>query len=518
MSSLAERPGGAPLARRGHDARQVIDTTRDHGAGRTAGGLIFIGLLVVFGAAGLALTIYPAAGILAAVPPALLVLNWVWRKPARGFYLLLAGTLIFEIFPLHFPDSLTDKFPFFLNLNNASSSAGLTGIPITPAEILMVSVVLIWFATGVARRTLALSGGPLVTAYLLFTAVVLAAEVHGILLSKGDWDKSLWELRPQVYGLLAFLMATNLITERGQIKVLAGVFFLAIIFKVGVGIYRYVVTLHGNTGAYEAIMAHEESYFYALFILATGAAIIWGRGVNRWLTLLLVAGSGLSLYAMLVNQRRAAELALIAGAATIMLLAIRFEGEHRGLWVALSVFTVLAASVFIVGYWDHTTGLAGQLVRPVRSLFLPDQRDYLSNIYRVAEDANLQVTFRTSPLFGIGFGIPMIVVFPMADISQTYPLWNYIPHNTLLWIGMRMGAIGWAAFWGLIAIAVLQACRQLRTRRDPLLNAVAAFAVAAIVAEIIQGYSDIQLDTYRNLIFFGAVLGILNRLPKLADA
>ena len=112
----------------------------------------------------------------------------------------------------------------------------------------------------------------------------------------------------------------------------------------------------------------------------------------------------------------------------------------------------------------------------------------------------------------------MFVIFPMADISYVYPLWNYIPHNTLLWIGMRMGALGWAVFWGLVGIAILQACRQLATRKDPLLNAVAAFAVAAIVAEIIQGYSDLQLDSYRNLIVFGVVLGLLSRLPKLADA
>jgi hypothetical protein len=67
-------------------------------------------------------------------------------------------------------------------------------------------------------------------------------------------------------------------------------------------------------------------------------------------------------------------------------------------------------------------------------------------------------------------------------------------------------------------MAILQACRQLATRRDPLINSFAAFAVAAIVAEMIQGYNDLQLDSYRNLIVFGAVLGLINRLPQLADA
>jgi O-antigen ligase len=240
--------------------------------------------------------------------------------------------------------------------------------------------------------------------------------------------------------------------------------------------------------------------------------------MKRPFTILLLLGAALSFFALIVNHRRAAELSLMAGLAVIMLLAIRFEDEHRSRWLGLSLMAILAVTVFTVASWDHQGGFSAELVRPIRSQFQPDQRDYLSNIYRISEDADIQFTFRTSPLFGIGFGIPMAAIFPMADISKIYPLWNYIPHNTLLWLGMRMGAIGYAAFFGLVAMAVLQACRQLASRRDPLLNAFAAFAVAAIAAEIVQGYSDLQLDTYRNLIVFGILLGLLNRLPKLADA
>jgi hypothetical protein len=484
---------------------------------RPVGTFIFLGLIAILVGVGLGLTIYPPLALLAVVPPFLLVINWVWRQPVRGLYILLAATLIFEIFPLGFPDSLTDHVPFFLNLNNANSSAGLSGIPITPAEIVMLSVIVIWLLAGVSRHNLTLASGPLVTAYLVFILVVVAAEIHGVF-GHGDWLKSLWELRPQAYGFVAFLMATNLVKERRQLRRLAAIALLAIAFKVGLALFRYFVTLHGNAAGYEAIMAHEESYFFALFILATIAALIWGRGVRRGTMALLVVGSAASFFALLVNHRRAAELALIAGVAAIMILAVRFEDEHRTRWLAITVLAVVIVTTFTVGYWNHTTGLTGELVRPIRSMFIPDQRDYLSNIYRVAEDANILANFKTSPLFGIGLGIPMFVIFPMADISYVYPLWNYIPHNTLLWIGMRMGALGFAVFWGLVGIAVLSASRQLATRKDPLLNTIAAFAVAAIVAEIIQGYSDLQLDSYRNLIVFGAVLGLLNRLPKLDDA
>jgi len=40
---------------------------------------------------------------------------------------------------------------------------------------------------------------------------------------------------------------------------------------------------------------------------------------------------------------------------------------------------------------------------------------------------------------------------------------------------------------------------------------------AAIVAEIAVGYADLQLESYRNLIFLGVLIGILNRLPQLPE-
>jgi O-antigen ligase len=110
----------------------------------------------------------------------------------------------------------------------------------------------------------------------------------------------------------------------------------------------------------------------------------------------------------------------------------------------------------------------------------------------------------------------MLYAFHMADISSLYPLWNYIPHNTLLWIGMRMGIIGFVTFFGLLAMATLQACRVARDTRDTFLRGAAIFAVVAIGMELAVGYVDLQLDMYRNLIFLGAVLGVIYRLPAIA--
>src|SRR4029077_2448596 len=215
--------------------------------------------------------------------------------------------------------------------------------------------------------------------------------------------------------------------------------------------------------------------------------------------------------------RRAGVYALAAAAGVIVLLAFRFEPSLRKRigWVAVAL--AVAGVFFIASAWDKQYGVQAQLVRPIRSLVDPSARDYSSDQYRVAETANLQLTFRTSPIVGVGFGSPFLIVYPMADISRLYSLWNVIPHNSLMWVGMRMGALGFAAFWALIGLAILEGCHVLATKREALVRAIAAFAIAAVVGEVIVGYADLQLEVYRNLIFIGVVLGVLNRLSSLPE-
>lgn len=479
------------------------------------GGVAFFILLAVLPPLGLVLLLYPPLIAIGIALPALLLVPWIWRKPLRGMYLLLGGTLLIEVFPLHFSDSLTDRVPLFLNLNNANSSAGLSGISITPAEILFLAVILIWLFQAISTRSLVLPRGPLVTAYMLFAVVLAAAEVHGMI-SGGNYLTSLWELRPQAYGFVAFLLTASLVKDRGDVRRLVYLFFAAVGFKAALSLFRYFVTLQRNTAGIESIMAHEESYFFAVFLIGVLAAVLWYAHRRQLWPLLLL--SPVVALALIVNHRRAGDLAGTVALAVVVVLAIRFQSAvSRERLVLLSFVAVLVAAVFLLTFWNYTSGTIGELVRPYRSLVEPDPRDASSNLYRVAENANILFTSRLSPLFGIGFGLPMRVVYPMADISNIYPLWNVIPHNTLLWIGMRMGVVGYMTFFGLIGIAVLTATRQLAIRKDPLLRAVAACAVAAIAAELVQGDLDLQLDSFRNLIFLGALLGVINRMPQLAD-
>jgi O-antigen ligase len=423
---------------------------------------------------------------------------------------MFGATLLFEIFPLNFSDSLTDRVQFFLNLSTSNSS--LQGVSITPFELLLVSVILIWIASSVAqRRPLELPKGPIVSAYAIYAAVVIAAEVRG-LASGGPYLTTLWELRPQAYALVAFFLTSSLVRSRGDLIRLASIFLSVVALKALIADYRYLVTLHGDYSGVEAVMAHEESYFFALFLVGALAAALWCR--RRWILISVIGLTPAVMLALIVNQRRAGVIALAAGIGLLLVLGIRFDLAKRRHLAVGSVLGVIAFALLLGIFWDHQSGVLGGFVRPFHSFYQPDPRDFLSNAYRQAENQNLLLTVRSSPIFGIGFGLPMLYVYPMADISKQYPLWNIIPHNTVLWIGMRMGVIGLAAFFGLIAMATLQAIRQ-GSRRDVFLRSVAIFAIAAIGMELVVGYVDLQLDNYRNLIFLGILLGVIQRLPRI---
>ena len=478
----------------------------------TAGDLdlrrLVVGFLLIAGAMCALFLVLPAGvALLVAIP---LVSVWVWRMPVRGVYLLVAGAALIEVFPLGFPDSLTDRIPLFLNLNN---SAGFE-FPITPAEILMLVTGVAAVTRDAVDRRLQWPRGRLFNAYVAYVLIVIGAEIHG-LVSNGDFKLSLWEIRPQVYGFIMFVLAATLVENREQLKRLGLVLLLAIFAKAVIGGFRYFVTVHGDLGSQLEVLAHEDSYFLSMFITAAFAGLIWIR--NRRFVILMSLGSVVATVTILANSRRAGVFAAAGAIGVVVLLAYAFEPSLRKRIAMLCVIGVIAGAGFLTYAWNKEFGIQAQLVRPVRSLVDPSSRDLSSDLYRTAETTNILVTYRTSPIIGVGFGSPFLMIYPIADISDIYPLWNVIPHNSLLWVGMRMGALGFIAFWGLIGIAVLEGFDVMRKQRDPLVRAIAAFALAAVAAEIAVAYGDLQLENFRNLIFLGAVLGVLSRLPRLAE-
>lgn len=475
-----------------------------------AGRIVFVLVLGLTAVTVLGLIALRLPAALLFILPLPFVTAWLLRYPRAGMYALFGATLLIPVDPLRFPDAITDNIPFFVNLSDPHS-LNLSGLGVTPAEILMLIIFIGLIGTMVANRQ-TLPTGRLMTPYVIFGLAVLLGEIVG-LFKGGNFKLSLWELRPQVYGLAVFVMATQLLAQRSQIKVLVAILAIAETFKGGVGVVRYFITLNRELDTLEAIQAHEESYLLGLFLVAVVIGLIWFR---RPLMVLLVAATPFVFTAIVVNHRRAGIGALGLEVVIVLILAYTLEPRlRRPLLVVASGMTLVCAAVVIV-FWNQQYGAIAEMIRPIRSAVDPTARDLSSDLYRLAESNNLRATFRTSPLLGVGFGHPYNVIYPQNGVAKIDPLWNVIPHNSLLWVPMRMGVVGVITFWGLISMAIIEAIWVMRNVPDTLIRAVAVFALATIAGELFIAYVDIGLENYRTLIVLGLVLALISRAPYLA--
>ncbi len=179
------------------------------------------------------------------------------------------------------------------------------------------------------------------------------------------------------------------------------------------------------------------------------------------------------------------------------------------------IFVLLGVG-YIAAFANATGGLGGP-AHAIVSIFRPDVQNAPSNMYRTIENYDLKYTAKQNPLLGAGFGTKFLQPLRLPDISQHDRNYLYIPHNTLYWVWMRLGLIGFLAFWYLLCTTIIRAGIILRSLRDPYLQLTAIYIVGIIFAEIIVAYGDYQLYSFRNVMYIGLLAGILMKLPALDE-
>lgn len=118
---------------------------------------------------------------------------------------------------------------------------------------------------------------------------------------------------------------------------------------------------------------------------------------------------------------------------------------------------------------------------------------------------------------GLGFGKPFLQPILLPNIITLDPYYNYVPHNTIYWIWMSLGPIGYFALWYLFGAIIIRGCLIVRQLRDRYLQLVAIYIVAIVFMEVVVAFADYQLFFYRNVIYLGLLTGILLKLPSMDE-
>lgn len=461
------------------------------------GMLCLVPLLVL---AGVAFGLAVVATILGLVVLVALVVRW----PIVGFFVALGCTLLIEQTPL----AILGNGPLIYVFYWPASMQN--GLPDRPIGFLMLFALLVFMVQGLLTLRKPLAGGALLVPYLLFLLCVVWGIMHG-LSSGGDLKITIDEVRSFWYLFLGYLLAYNLINSKKQIRTLFWFIILCAGIKAFEGVYIYIYILHGYLDSTNEIMSHEESYFWIAVLLLVMLFSLHSMYRPQFYTALALVP--FLLIALIANNRRTDFGALAIGMLIAWLLIFCVKPKARKFLVIMLLISLLVGGAYVAAFYNGGGGFSAP-ARAVVSLFRPDPRDAASNLYRSIEDYDLLYTISKNPL-GLGFGKPFLEPVLLPNILSLDPVYLYIPHNTVYWVWMRLGLIGYVALWYLFGSMIVRGCVYARQLKDKYLQLVAIFIVSMIVMEIIVAFYDYQLSFYRNVIYIGILSGVLVKLPAL---
>jgi hypothetical protein len=469
------------------------------------------------------LYVIPAAAVLSAVvayitavqpvlivtPIFLAVPVIIWRRPYYAVLFLLGTALLIENFVYKIgphKGAVTASIPWWRSFSH--------GMILFPVEIFLIVVLLIWVLKAGLERTFGLPKSPVVMCLKVYWVLLFLAV--GIGLSHGAKLKfDLWEVRSWIYLSIAYLLAAALLRTMRALDLVLWTIVIGTGLKGIQGTYIFFSFARALDPRPEAILGHEEAFFFGVFIALTCALWLYDmRGpLRRVATGLLPC----VVIADLANARRTAWLIIAISVLTLMLICFRTL-PHRRKFVTRALFILLIGSaLYLPVYWNHDGTLA-QPARAVRSQFgKADPRDQASNLYRQQENLNLIIDIKGSGILGSGFGIPIAYTSQIVDISTIDPMIAFIPHNGLLWIWLRLGLQGEIAFWCIFSVSLVRACRlaMVKDRRLAMLGTVVA---CAIVSYLVDGHEDVGLGELRIAVAMGCLLGLMEAGLRLARA
>jgi hypothetical protein len=453
-------------------------------------------------------------GMMAGIQPVLLVVPLLiavpivlWKHPEFGVIFLIATATVIEnlTFSIGSHSSpFTSKIPWWRTFTH--------GMILFPVEFFLILLLLVWVLKAGEERSFGLPKSPIFTALKVFWIFLIIAV--GLGLARGAQLKfDLWEVRSWIYLTVVILLAAALIKTKAALWAVLWTFVLGSGFKGIQGTIIFFSYARKMDPRPEYILAHEEAFFFGVFIAITAA--LWLYGIKGRLRTTATALLPFVVIADLANARRTAWAILAMALLTMAVIGLVTLPNRRKFLRRTLILAAVVSTVYFPVYW-HKDGTLAQPARAVQSQFHPSQRDEASDLYRQQENANLILDIRNSGLLGLGFGRPIGYELPITNISNYDPMIAFIPHDGILWIWLKTGMQGEIAFWCLIGIAIVRSCDVARAS-DRKLAMFGNLVACSIVGYLVYGYEDLGFAEFRIAVGIGCLSGAMEAARRMAS-
>lgn len=350
---------------------------------------------------------------------------------------------------------------------------------------------------------------PMKNALFAILGVTLVSFLWGIF-HGGEFRFAAWQTYLILSSVLvAFTLAAHFRTAADYVGLAKWILAVAVYRAIMCWISYFTwgrVTL-GESGAY--LTNHDDTIAWVVAIMALLVnAFDRGKASITFRNLLLI---GFFLGAIQFNSRRLAWVSLLMGLA-VMYAVFPPGRTKRRITRFLMILAPIVGLYVIVGW-----GRASPIFLPLRSLSTVSTQEDGSTLARNAENLGLIATANSWGFgLGSGWGKPYICLTTKYDISGSFELWQYVPHNSILALLAFTGIIGSAVFWNAVATAVFLNARVARLGTDPVMRTVAIIGASQVVVCGNQLFGDMGIFFFKPMYFLAISYAIALRLPRLA--
>jgi len=433
------------------------------------------------------------------VSAAMVLLIWVaWAvRPRLGLNLTIFFALIGDLITVSW-------FPFNKNLSSEESILWIAnGVSISPLELTLLFALPVVAYKRWAQNQRFFERGELMTPVAIVVAMIGFGFIYGISRG-GDLRVAMFEMRPLVYFTMVYVLANSVCRHPRHFRHLLFTALGAVTVQSLLSV-RYALALPpAYRGGLNTLTEHGSSITTNLLFVALFASLAI-RGCSWRLRVVLLVASLPSMWVYLLSQRRVAFVALAIS--LILFGVILFWRQRRTFWLIVPLVGIL--SLGYVGAFWNATGPAAFPAQAVKTVVAPDElsfEDQSSDQYRIIENFNLQATIKSSPVLGIGFGQPFLRPVYLPDIS-VFEFHEYIPHNSVLWLWIKTGVVGFVAFLYIVARSIVSGVERVRRQALGVDLVVSIAGVFFVIMFATFLFADIGWEP-RNSVLFGACLAL----------
>ena len=342
-------------------------------------------------------------------------------------------------------------------------------------------------------------------------ALVLGVALGAARVSAGEGHELfhlLRETRPLALALVGLVLAAVVLARDPTAARACGYAILAgIIGRAVVGTARHVGG--GGRWYHGDRMVYFDSTDSVLFVTAIAALAVVVARSRRTTTLVLCGLAALPLaYAFVFSYRRSVWLGAVAA---LVLMAVV---ERRALLSRPRLFAGAAALALVVGGAVLVQNDPSLLVSRVRSVVAIDGEP--SNEFRVHDLRNGLHDIVEHRGLGAGFGGKAEVVSTTPDQAEFIEHVTRLNHNSAVYLVMKMGVVGGAAWLALLITVCVRAIAQIRCPAAARRRLARVIAPALVAAGVTSMFLPLVYNV-RPMLLWGVAAGVvLAREPQPA--